>query len=67
MKKGENLGESVRDIPLRSWKAGRFLAVSLLLTVRSIVTRGSRVSRALPHHTLPAFLSLHGRIFCWKT
>ena len=25
-----------------------------------IVTRGSRVSCALPHHTLPAFLNLHG-------
>ena len=24
------------------------------------VTRGSRVSRAPPHHTLPAFLNLHG-------
>ena len=24
------------------------------------VTRGSRVSRAPPHHILPAFLNLHG-------
>ena len=28
----------------------------------NIVTRGSRVSRAPPHHTLPAFLNLHGSI-----
>ena len=26
-----------------------------------IVTLGSRVSCAPPHHTLPAFLNLHGR------
>ena len=48
------------NVPLRSWKAGRFLVVSLLLTVRPIVTCGSRVSRAPPHYTLPAFLNLHG-------
>ena len=47
-------------LPLRSWKAGSFLVVSLLPTVRSIVTRGSRVSRAPSHHTLLAFLNLHG-------
>ena len=29
-----------------------------------ILTRGSRVSRAPPHHTLPAFLNLHGRTYC---
>ena len=28
----------------------------------SIVTRGSRVSRALPHHILPAFLNLNGSL-----
>ena len=50
-------------IPLRSSKAGRFLIVSVLLTILSIVTRGSRVSHAPPHHTLPAFLNLHGM---WK-
>ena len=33
----------------------------ILLTVRSIVTCDSRVSRAPPIHTLPAFLNLHGR------
>ena len=27
-----------------------------------IVTRGSRVSRAPPHHTLPTFLNLNGII-----
>ena len=30
-----------------------------------IVTRGSRVSRAPPHHTLPALLNLNGS-FCQK-
>ena len=29
----------------------------------SIVTRGSRVSRASAHHTLLAFLNLNGTIF----
>ena len=29
-----------------------------------IVTRGSRVSRAPPQHTLPAFLNLNGINFC---
>ena len=29
----------------------------------SIVTRGSRVSRAPPHHTLPAFQNLNGTLF----
>ena len=47
-------------VPLRSWKAGRFLLASILLTVRPIVTCGSRGSRAPPHHTLPTFLNLHG-------
>ena len=32
------------QLPLGSWKAGRFLVASLLLTVRPIVTCGSRVS-----------------------
>ena len=27
-----------------------------------ILTRGSRVSRAPPHHTLPAFLNINGSI-----
>ena len=48
-----------KKVPLR--KAGRFLVVSLLLTVRLIVTCGSRVSRSPPRHTFPAFLNLHGR------
>ena len=34
-----------------------------LLTVRPIVTCGSRVSRAAPNHTLPAFLNLHGMLY----
>ena len=33
----------------------RFSVVSLLLTVRPIVTCSSRVSRTRPHHTLPLF------------
>ena len=32
-------------------------------TSHPIVRRGSRVSRALPHHTLPAFQNLNGSIF----
>ena len=43
--------------------------VSLKRNSRSIVTRGARVSRAPPHHTLrvsvPAFLNLHG-IFIYR-
>ena len=50
------------ELPLRSCKAGRFLVASILLTVRPIVKCGPRVSRAPPHHTLPASLNLHGRI-----
>ena len=34
--------------------------MSLTGNIQPIVTRGSRVSRAPPHHTLPAFLNLHG-------
>ena len=52
----------VLNIPLRSWKAGRLLFVSLLLTVRAIVTCGCRVSRASQHYTLPAFQNLHGSV-----
>ena len=37
-----------------------FVLVSCVLTVRPIVTCSSRVSRAPPHHTLPAFQNLHG-------
>ena len=32
-----------------------------------IVKRGSRVSRAPPHHTLPAFLNLNGMIQVFLT
>ena len=31
-------------------------------SIHPIVTRGSQVSRAPPHHTLPTFLDLHGTI-----
>ena len=34
--------------------------MSLAGKIHPIVTRGSRVSRAPPHHTLPAFLNLNG-------
>ena len=47
----------------RLTKAGRFLVASLLLTARPIVTCGSRVSPAPPHHTLPAFLNLRDILF----
>ena len=53
-------------LPLWSWKARRFLVVPLLLTVRPIVTCGSRVSPAPPHHTLPAFQNLHGILYLVK-
>ena len=33
--------------------------MSLTGNSHPIVTRGSRISRAPPHHTLPAFLNLH--------
>ena len=32
-------------------------------SIHPIVLRGSRVSRAPPHQTLPAFLNLKGRTF----
>ena len=32
-------------------------------SIHSIVLRGSRISRAPPHHTLPALLNLNGRTF----
>ena len=35
--------------------------MSLTGNIHPIVTRGSRVSRAPPHHSIPAFLNLHGR------
>ena len=47
-------------IPLTSGKAGRFERMSLTGNSRSNVTRGSRVSLTPPHHTLPAFLKVHG-------
>ena len=31
-----------------------------------ILTRGSRDSRAPPHHRLPAFLNLNGIFSCWN-
>ena len=50
-------------IPLRSWKAWRFERMSLIRNSHTMVTRGSRVPRAPPLHTLreslPAFLNLH--------
>ena len=48
-------------LPLESWKAGRFGVASILLTVRPMMTCDLRVSRAPPHHTLSAFLNIHGR------
>ena len=48
-------------IPLRYKKAGRFERLLGFARNHSIVTRGL-VSRAPPHHTLPAFLKLNGRI-----
>ena len=67
-----NHGYTFNDviIPLRSWKAGRFERVSLTGNTHCILTRGSHVFRAPPHHTLqgglPAFLSLHGIYYCLK-
>ena len=52
-------------LPLRSWKAGRFSRMSLTSNSHPIVTRGSRVSRTPPHHTLPAFLNLYGSSDTW--
>ena len=40
-------------------KAGCFKRVFSFGSSRPIVTRGTRVSRAPPHHTLTAFLNLH--------
>ena len=40
-------------------KAGKLLPFG---SSHPIVTRGSRVSHAPPHHTVPAFLNLHGSI-----
>ena len=37
--------------------------MSLTGSSRPIMTRGSRVYRTPPHHTLPAFINLHGRSF----
>ena len=37
--------------------------MSLIGDTHSMVTRCSRVSRAAPHHSLPAFLNLHDRKF----
>ena len=39
---------------------GIFLVAPLLLTVRPIVTCGSRVSPAPPRHTLPALQNIDG-------
>ena len=41
-------------------KSGGFETVSLAGNSHSIVTSGSRVSRAPPHHTLSTFVNLHG-------
>ena len=49
-----------KHIPSRSWNAGRFERMSLAGNSHPIVTRGSRVSRAPPHHTLSAFLNVYG-------
>ena len=46
-------------------KSGKIF-ICFAFTVRPVVTCGSRVSRAPPHHTLPAFLNLHGIIFLHK-
>ena len=48
-------------IPLGSGKAGRFEKMFSFGNSHSIVTRGSRLSRAPHHHTLPAFLNLYER------
>ena len=42
-------------------KARRFEIILRFDNSQSIVTRGSRVSRAPPHHTLPAFFNLNGK------
>ena len=48
-------------ISLRSKKAGRLEKILHLENSHSIVTRGSCISRAPPHHILPTFLNLNGR------
>ena len=60
LKHASRIHKKLINVQLRSWKAWRFSIASVLLTVRPIVTCGSRVSRAPPHHTLPDFLNLHG-------
>ena len=45
----------------RSIKAGRFQKMLHFDSSHLIVTRGSRVSRAPPHHTLSAFINLNGK------
>ena len=52
-----------KKLPLRSREAGRFDRMYFTGNNHPIVTRGSRFSRAPPHHTLPAFLNLHGNFF----
>ena len=47
-------------IPLRSKKAGNYAKMLHFDSNHLNVTSGSRVSRAPPHHTLPAFLNLNG-------
>ena len=49
-------------IPLRSKKAGRYAKMLHFDSSLLNVTSDSRVSRAPPHHTLPAFLNLNGSI-----
>ena len=48
-------------LSLRSWKSGRFENMFSFGNSHPIVIRGSRVSGAPPHHTLPDFLNLNGR------
>ena len=47
---------------MRSKKTGRFEKMLHFDSSQPILTRGSRVSRAPPHHTLPAFLDINGSI-----
>ena len=53
-------------ITLRSKKARRFEKMLNFDNSHSIVTSGSRVSRASPHQTLLAFLNLDGSINYWN-
>ena len=46
-------------------KAGKFERMSLTGNSHPKMTGGSRVSRAPPQYTLPAFRNLHGTNF-WK-